>query len=203
MSEIDLDRLGDVWRAQPDPAETERLQRSAEAVRRRARIGQLADVWLALVVSTVVLILMLSNPTAETGLVGGAAIMLILFSTVRQRRLRALELATLGAPTEQMLAQSILRAETTARRAWISLLMIPPGLVLGLGFGAMLDRGQGSGLLQRLAESSTLKILAAVMLSLAVAAICVHFLRIRRQARRELERLIQLRQAYEVENAAE
>ena len=38
MSEIDLDHLGDVWRAQPDPAEIERLRRSAEAVR-RARAG--------------------------------------------------------------------------------------------------------------------------------------------------------------------
>ena len=37
MSDFDLDRLGDVWRQQPDPAEMERLQRTAAAVSRRAR----------------------------------------------------------------------------------------------------------------------------------------------------------------------
>ena len=70
----------------------------------------------------------------------------MLISTIRQRRLRALELATLSAPTEQMLDQSILRAQTTVRRAWLSLWMTPPGLLLGIGFGAVLDRGEGSGL---------------------------------------------------------
>lgn len=203
MNEIDLDHLGDVWRAQPDPAELERLRRSAETVRSRARWGQAADLWLALLVSAVVLILTLSNPTVETGLVGAAAIALILISTIRQRRLRALELATLSAPTEQMLDQSILRAQTTVRRAWLSLWMMPPGLLLGLGFGAMLDRGEGSGLLERLAQSTNLKILAAVLISLAAAAIATHLIRIRRQARSELERLIQLREAYAAENAAE
>ena len=32
MSDFDLDRLGDVWRQQPDPAEMERLRRTAIAV---------------------------------------------------------------------------------------------------------------------------------------------------------------------------
>ena len=44
MSDFDLDRLGDVWRQQPDPAEMERLQKSAAAVARRARRAQVVDV---------------------------------------------------------------------------------------------------------------------------------------------------------------
>ena len=44
MTDFDLDRLGDVWRQQPDPAEMERLQRSAAAVSRRARWAQLVDI---------------------------------------------------------------------------------------------------------------------------------------------------------------
>ena len=44
MSDFDLDRLGDVWRQQPDPAEMERLQRTAIAVARRARLSAILDI---------------------------------------------------------------------------------------------------------------------------------------------------------------
>ncbi|MGQ0660616.1 hypothetical protein [Sphingosinicella sp.] len=203
MSEIDLDRLGDVWRAQPDPAEIERLRRSADVVRRRARFGQIADFWLAVLVSGVVLVLIVSNPRVETGLVGGAAILLMLFSTVRQRRLRMIELATLSGSTEHMLDQSIARARATIRRARLNLLTTPLGLPLGIAFGAALDRGQGSGMYQRLTSEPLITALVAITLLVAAATICVYLVRVQREAHRELERLTQLRQAYEAEGAAE
>jgi hypothetical protein len=203
VSEIDLDRLGDVWRAQPDPTEIERLRRSAEAVRRSARFGQLADLWLALVVSGVVLALILSNPNIETGLFGGAAILFMLISTVRQRRLRALELATLSGSTEHMLDQSILRAQATAKRARFSLLLSPLGIPIGIGFGATLDRGPGSGLLERLASQPLVAGAVAIAILAVVAVIGVNLIRARRQALDELEQLIRLRQAYEEESAGE
>jgi hypothetical protein len=203
MSEIDLDRLGDVWRAQPEPAEIERLRRGAEAVRRGARFGQVTDFWLALVVSAVVLALIISNPRVETGLVGGATIALLLYNTVRQRRLRALELATLSGSTEHMLDQSIERAQATIRRTQFNLLTTPLGLPLGIGFGMALDRGQGSGMLQRIASEPLIAALATAALLAAIAAICVHLIRLRRRAREELHRLIQMRRAYDAEDAAE
>jgi hypothetical protein len=201
VSDIDLDRLGDVWRTQPDPAEIERIRRGAEAVRRRARLGQVADFWLALLVSVVVLVLMLSNPTVATGLVGAAAILVMLTSTVRQRRLRLLELATLSGSTEHMLDQSIERARTTIRRARLNLLTTPLGLPLGIGFGWALDRGEGSGIYQRLTSEPLVAALVTVVLFVALVAICAYLVRILRGARRELERLVQLRQAYEAEDA--
>lgn len=203
MSDIDLDRLGDVWRAQPDPAEIEHLRQSAEAVRRRARLGQVADFWLALLVSAVVLVLMLSNPTIATGIVGAAAILVMLISTVRQRRLRLLELATLSGSTEHMLDQSIERARATMRRARLNLLTTPLGLPLGIAFGAALDRGQGSGIYQRLTSEPLVAALAAVTLLVAAAVICAYLIHVRREAHDELERLTQLRQAYEAEGSAE
>lgn len=203
MSEIDLDRLGDVWRAQSDPAEIERLRRSAAKVRRSALLGQAADVWLALVVSAVVLVLIISNARIETGIAGGAAILFLLFSTVRQRRLRAIELATLNASTEHMLDQSILRVEATIRRAWLSIVLMPFGLLVGLGFGAAVDLGQGSSLLRRVMADSFLKGVVVIGLIVASIAICVHFLRIGRLARQERERLVQMRADYQAESAAE
>ena len=203
MSDIDLDRLGDVWRAQTNPTEIARLTRSAEAVRRRARFGQLADVSLAIVVSGVVLALMISNARLETALAGGAAILLILFSIVRQRRLRALELATLSGSTEHMLDQSIERTRATIRRARFNLLTTPLGLPLGLAFGAALDRGQDSGMYQRVLLEPLIAALVAIVLLVAALAICAYLIGVGRRARRDLDRLVQMRQVYDAEDAAE
>jgi hypothetical protein len=203
MTEIDLDRLGDVWRAQPDPTEIKRLRLAAEAVQRRARWGQLADFWLAILVSGVVLVLIISNPTVATGLIGGAAILAMLFSTVRQRRLRALELATLSGSTEHMLDQSIARARATIRRARLNLWMTPLGIPLGIAFGSALDRGERSDIYQRLTSEPLIAAVVAVVLSIAAVAICVYLIRVRRGAMQEIERLTQLRQAYDVEGTAE
>ena len=200
MSEIDLDRLGDVWRAEPDPAEIERLRRSADAVRRSARFGQVADFSLAFIVSAVVIALIISNPRVETALIGGAAILYMLFSTVRQRRLRALELATLSGSTEHMLDQSIARTRATIRGARFNLLTTPLGLPIGVAFGAALDRGQGSGIYERVISEPLIGAIIAIVLLLATAAICIHLIRVGRRARRELERLLRLRDAYAVES---
>src|SRR5262245_53102612 len=101
MIEFDLDRLGDVWRERPDPAELERLQRTADRVRRRARWGQTIDIVSAVVVAIVVLLLVLSNPKIDTLLVGGAAILVLLGSQIRYRRLRQDELRSLTGSAEQ------------------------------------------------------------------------------------------------------
>ena len=56
MTDFDLDRLGDVWRQDPDPAEMAALKRTAETVARRARREQIADTGFAAVVSIAVLV---------------------------------------------------------------------------------------------------------------------------------------------------
>jgi len=78
MTDLDLDRLGDLWRQRPTAAELESLRRTAAAVQRKARWGLWIDNGAAIVVAAVVLILVLSNPTFDTMLVGGAAIVVLL-----------------------------------------------------------------------------------------------------------------------------
>ena len=70
MTDLDLDRLGDVWRQRPTAAEMESLRRTADAVRRKARWGQYVDAAAAVLVAAVVVILVLSNPKIDTLLVG-------------------------------------------------------------------------------------------------------------------------------------
>lgn len=200
MSEIDLDRLGDVWRAQPDPAEIERLRHAAEAVRRRARWGQLADFWLAIIVACVILALVIANPQLKTALVGGFVIIYMLYSTVRQRRLRAVELKTLTGSTERMLDQSIEQAEATAKRSRMNLIMTGPALLLGLGFAAVLDRAGGPSPLQKLSSIPWVGMFAVPALVVALAVASLYSWRTNIRSRREVQRLGALRDAYRAED---
>src|SRR6476619_571627 len=131
MNDFDLDRLGDVWRQQPGPAEMERLQKSAAAVARRARLAQVTDIAVALAVAGVVIFLVASNPKPGTVLIGSAAILVLLFSNIRLRKVRRIELEQLTGGTEEMLDQSIARVETTLRHLRVSVIGFPVAAVLG------------------------------------------------------------------------
>ena len=204
MNDFDLDRLGEVWRTQPDEAEMAALQRSAEQVRRRARLGQLTDFGLAALVSTVVLILMLSNPKVETGILGAAAIALMLYGSIRQRQFRMLELKSLSGTAEEMLDQSIARVEATLKRTRQSLIITLPGFPIGVGFGVALNSGSGSDLLNRFSENPWLgrNGIVAALLVAAAALMIIHLIRTQRRSRRELEQLAALREAYREESEA-
>jgi uncharacterized membrane protein YoaK (UPF0700 family) len=200
MTDFDLERLGDMWRQEPDPAELEALRRAAETVARRARRDQIMDAALAIVVSAVVLVLALSNPQAEALLAGGAAIVLILFNSVRQRRLRRLEMESLTGSTEEMLDQSIARLRATLKRTRLGLIGAIPGLLLGLGFGAALERGPGSGLIVRFASHPWLPGAVAIACIAILMAAFLHYSRMMRMDRNEMERLIALREAFRQED---
>lgn len=198
MTDLDLERLGDMWRQQPDPAELERLHRSANIVRRRARLKQVSDVAAAVIVGGVVLFLVISSGKIEAAMAGSAAILVLLVSNVRQRRLRQVELRSLSGATEDMLDQSIARVETTLRHNRISLAAIGPVVALGTIFAASVENGQGplgsflsaDPVLRGLWWGGALAVLAATIL--------VPLLSIRR-GKRELQRLHALRNSYRAE----
>ena len=199
MTDFDLDRLGDMWRQEPDPAEMAALRRTAEAVARRARRDQFTDAGLAVLVSAIVLVLALTNPNPETLAVGGAAIALMLYSSVRQRHFRKLELKSLTGSAEDMIDQSIARIEATVKRTRLGLIGSAPAMMIGIGFGAVLDRGSGSGLLARFAAEPWLPSIVALAGIAIVAAGFVHYSRAIRRDRSELERLVALREAFRQE----
>jgi len=199
MSEIDLDRLGDLWRAPPDPAELEQIRRSAEAVQRRARLGQVTDFLLAGVVSAIVIALMLSNPRRDTAILGSAAILAMLIGTIRQRRLRQEELRTLSGSTQQMLNQTVARLQSTVKRARLNLIGAGPAVLIGIAFGWTLDSGSGSPLLTRFSNAplSLLPVGVAIIVIFAIAM--VHFARALRRAQVELREITRLRDDFQSE----
>lgn len=196
MTDFDLERLGDVWRQRPDPKELEELRRTAEAVRRRARWSQLIDSAAAALVAGVVTTLVIANPELDTFLVGAAAILILIASHYRQRRMRQEELKSLTGTAEEMLDQSIARVQSTLRRARYQLLAIVPGLLIGLAVAGVADRGSSAQILSRLVAEPWLGFALAGGAVLAVAGVTVHFLGAMRRNRAELERLITLREAY-------
>ncbi len=192
MSDFDLDRLGDVWRQQPDPREMERLQQSAAAVARRARLSQVTDIGVALAVAAVVIFLVASNPKPTTVLMGGAAILVLFVSNIRLRRVRRIELERLSGTTEEMLDQSIGRLETTHRHHRFSLVALP----LAILAGALVAYGsQGRAFLTSL-EGSPLRSMLLPVGIIGVIGAVIFSVRGMRRNRRELERLRAMREAY-------
>jgi hypothetical protein len=191
MTDFDLDRLGDVWRQQPDAAEMERLQRSAAAVARRARVTQVTDIVAALAVAAVVIFLVASNPKPGTVMIGGAAILILLFSNIRLRKVRRIELGHLTGGTEEMIEQSITRVETTVRHHRVSLIGLVPAVLVGAlvaygSQGRLLSVSQGWPIRGLLLPLGIIVVLGAVAFSA----------RAMRRGRRELERLRAMRDAY-------
>ena len=193
MTDFDLDRLGDVWRQQPDPAEMERLRKSAGTVARRARIAQVTDIVAAITVAAVVIFLVASNPKPGTVAVGGAAILVLLFSNIRLRRVRQIELEQLTGGTEEMLDQSIARVEMTLRHHRTGMIGIVPAVLVG-ALVAYVAQGR-----QLFPTAQNLLFFRGSLMLLGIAVVAVGMifsLRAIRRGRKELERLKTMREAY-------
>ena len=199
MSDFDLDRLGDVWRQQPDPAEMERLQRTAAAASRRARFARLVDIGAAVAVAAVVVLLVQSNPKVETVLMGAAAILVLLYGNIRQRRIRQVELRSLTGTTEDMLDQSIERVEATIKHSRVTLIGMIPTLIVGVVFMAVV---QGEAIISLQSAIRSNPVVRLVWAGGAVAVLLgamVFFYQSMRRNQRELERLVSMRQVYREE----
>jgi hypothetical protein len=199
MNDFDLDRLGDVWRQQPDAAEMERLQRSAAAVSRRARFSRIVDAAAAIAVAGMVIILVLANPRSEAILMGAAAIVILLYSNIRQRKLRQVELRSLTGSTETMIQQSLERVETTLKYNRYAVVIFGPAVLVGILFAeAALGRRAGS-LFPAIQDMPELRILILGASVAAVTGGIIYLLIAIRRGRRELERLKAMADAYRTE----
>lgn len=197
MSDFDLDRLGDVWRQQPDQAEIESLKRAADAVHSRARWRRVIDIVSALVVSGVVLFLALQNPERDTLVVGACAILILLYGHYRQRRLREADLRSLTGSAEEMIDQSIGRIETTIRHHKAALIGIGPTFLVALLFSATADRG--GNLLEPLRDMPWFRVIWIGAWVAVVAMFVIYLLFAIRRARSDLVRLYAMRNAYRQE----
>jgi hypothetical protein len=199
MVDFDLERLGDVWRQQPDPAEMARLQRTAIAVARRARVAAILDVCAAVAVAAVVVLLVLANPKLQTMVMGSAAILVLLGSNIRLRKLRRVELKGLTGTTEEMLDQSIVRVATTLRHHKFTLYGTPPtllGVWVGFATAAAPRRDSIFGTLREIPGFRPILFDVAVA---ALVGLAIYLIVSLRRGQRELNRLNAMRDAYRQE----
>jgi len=199
MTDFDFDRLGDVWRQQPDPAELEMLRRSAASVRRRARWSQLFDIASALVAAAVVVLLVFYSPQRNTVLMGSGAILFLLYSHIRTRRIRQLELRSLTGTTENMLEQSIERLGATLKYDRWLLIASGPALAIGVLLAASANVSLDDGLVSTIRSSPLLRLLLSKGSLILVTGMIVYVLLGMRKARRELGRLAAMRESYREE----
>jgi hypothetical protein len=196
MTDFDLERLGDVWRQQPDPAELERLQRSAAAVGRRARWARLFNIGAAIVVAAIVLFIVFANPQRSSVLMGSAAIFLLLYSNIRSRRIRDIELRGLTGTTENMLDQSIERVGATLKYNLFTLIGLGPAIVIGYLF-ADSATSSGEGGISML--SPEIRFMLGAGGVIAIASSVAFLLLAVRRGRRELQRLAAMRDSFREE----
>lgn len=195
MNDFDFDRLSQVWREEPPAAEVEWMRQSAMKVSRRARAAQRLETLAAVLVAAMAVFFVIISPYTQTFVASAGAILVLLTTQRRQRRLRAVELQSLTGGTEQMLDQSIARTQATIKRNRFSLIGIGPATLLGL-FLAHSVRGRvESG---PAVEQSTASALSAAVLLLLIGVVIYLAMEIRR-SRLELHRLQALRDSYSAE----
>lgn len=194
MNDFDLDRLSQVWREEPPPAELEWMRRSALNVSRRARFWQRVEAGAAVLVALVVVGLVVISPAPQTFVAGVGAILMLLLTQRRQRRLRAVELKSLTGSTEEMLEQSIARTQAALKRNWFSLIGMGPATLLG---SLLAHYAQGRATRPLLPEEIGGFLFALFILLLVVAV--VHLIVSIRKGAAELARLQTLRETYRIE----
>lgn len=200
MTEIDLDRLGDVWRQQPDPAEIKELLRSAGKVRRRAQFSLIVDAVGAVVAIMVVVALVILNPRSEFLALGGATLFVLLVGNIRLRKLRQVELRSLTGSAEDMIEQSIERIEKTINYQRLCLFAILPVLIAGYTAASLLVDHSGGGLLDFVFGSApAVRVLWVGAGIGAMAGLTFLLAASLRRNRRELGKLCAMREAYREE----
>jgi ABC-type dipeptide/oligopeptide/nickel transport system permease component len=130
--------------------------------------------------------------------IGTAAIIVLLVSNIRLRRLRQIELRGLAGTTEAMLDQSIERVESTLRYRRFALVAIVPAIVIGNMVASSAERSLGSWLDSVRGIPHFVIAWAAFWLTVLAGMVLFVTLSLRR-GRRELERLKAMRDAYRQE----
>jgi hypothetical protein len=144
-------------------------------------------------VAAVVIFLVASNPKPGTVVVGGAAILVLLFSNIRLRKVRRTELEQLAGGTEEMIEQSITRVETTLRHHRTGMIGIVPAVLVGVLVAYVT---QGRALFPASGSWSLVRSSLALLGIAVIAGGMLFSSRAIRRGRKELERLEAMRDAY-------
>lgn len=200
MTDPELQELAELWR-QPDAVEAEKFQSLARRARRRGRYLGYADWALALVLVGGSLFAILASPGRLTTFAAIGLLVATIWITWQRRRLRQMARTLDTADRQGFIESSVRGARANLRRVTLSVIALPPLVLLALlsrmslrGGGNVSDPGQ---YLFAWAQSTR------GMISLAIFALIIALsLRSIIRIKKELRSLEILRRAYEEENQA-
>jgi hypothetical protein len=160
----------------------------------------LLDYGLAAIAVGIVLLIIGFNPKLEAVLVGTAAVVVAVMSLTGRKRARRIELESLAGDTESMLESSIARVEARLKRSKSGLMVIGPSILLGILFGFIVDQGGGGAALPTIEGEAWRGLVVRGLFIFIVVVTVVQLVLAVRRGRAELDRLIQLREAYRLEH---
>lgn len=200
MTDPELQELADLWQ-QPDAAEAEKFQALARRARRRGRYLGYADWALAFVLVGGSLFALLASPGRLTTFAAIGLLVATIWITWQRRRLRQMASSLDTADRQAFIASSVRSARANLRRVTLSIIALPPLVILALLSKMSFRRGgpvsDPGPILLAWAQSPR------GMISLAIFALIIALsLRSIMRIRKELRSLEALRRAYEEENQA-
>jgi hypothetical protein len=201
MTDPELHELAELWQ-QPDEAEAEKFQALARRARRRGRYLGYADWALALLLVGGSLLALLASHGPLTTITAIILLVATVWLTWQRRRLRQMARTLDTADRQGFIESSIRGARANLRRVTLSIVALPPFVIVALLTKISLRQGghvaDPGGALLAWAQSTR------GMISLAVFALIIALsVRSILRIRNELRRLETLRRAYEDENRAD
>jgi hypothetical protein len=200
MTDPELRELAELWQ-QPDSAETEKFQALARRARRRGRWLGYADWALAVVLVGGSLFALLASPGRLTTIAAVGLLIATIWLTWQRRRLRQMARTLDTTDRRGFIASSVRSARANRRRVALSIIALPPLVLLALlskmSFRQGGDASDPGRFLLAWAQSPRGMISMAIF-ALIIALSVRSLLRIRK----ELRHLETLRRAYEEEDQA-
>lgn len=196
MSDIELDPLVTLWRQELDADGLRALHRSAQAANRRARFAALFDYAVAAVLIGAIAVAIALYPVPEVVAAGALVAAMLAWGQLRQRRLRQAELQSLKGDMLAMLDAALASNEAALKRAAFGLVLIGPATLMGAMLAFVLDTKGGAELASPSALGPLTGTILAGAAAFALLAAVVRLTVTIRRRRREMQRLLEMRDSY-------
>jgi hypothetical protein len=195
MTDPDLMEFAELWQSEPTAEERAEFEAAAGRVKRQGRFLALADVALAFVLVSGMIVGFFLQPGAYSAIIAGLFIVVTIWLSLKRRKVRHMARTLDTTDRHAFIASSIRNANANLRRVVLSLCFLPTFALLAVLF--KLNMRSGGHLEHPLSALANWAVSTRGAVGLTGLAIAIMFLlRAWRKCRSELHRLRELEHAY-------